>query len=149
MFSIDAFFFFSQKNIKRHFHAVNLELNKAFKQFNANLLSLNKNETTYTLFPKARERGNIPLRLLSQCIIDKEIKQISSINFLRVLIDQYLTCREHIKVVENKISKKLSFFCKTKRVLDVNPFLVFTQLLNGNIIWSSTTKTKLKTQQVK
>lgn len=59
-------------------------------------------------------------------LIDKEIKQISSINFLRVLIDQYLTCREHIKVVENKISKKLGIFCKTKRVLDVNPFLVFT-----------------------
>ena len=40
MFPDDANLFFSQKNIKELFHTANLELNKVFKCFNANKLSL-------------------------------------------------------------------------------------------------------------
>ena len=56
IFSNDANLFFSQKNMKGHFHIVNLELSKIFQKFNANKLSLNKNETTYTLFHKVQEK---------------------------------------------------------------------------------------------
>ena len=45
------------------FHTASLELNKVFKWFNANKLSLNKDKFKYTLFHKAPEQDNTPLKL--------------------------------------------------------------------------------------
>ena len=87
----DTNLFFSHKNIKKLFHTASLELNKVFKWVNANRLSLNKDKTRYTLFHKAREKGNIPLRLPSLFMSDRKIKRITSVKYLEVLIDEHLT----------------------------------------------------------
>ena len=76
--------FFSHKSIKDLFHTASLELSKVF---NANKLSLNKNKTKYTLFHKAREDENLPLKLPSSFVRDREITRITSIKYLRSLID--------------------------------------------------------------
>ena len=76
--------FFSHKSIKDLFHTASLELSKVF---NANKLSLNKNKTKYTLFHKAREDDNLPLKLPSSFVRDGEITRITSIKYLRSLID--------------------------------------------------------------
>ena len=80
-----------------------MELNKAFRWFNANKLSLNKNKTKYILFHKAREKDNIPLKFPSLFINDREIKRITSIKSLGVSIDEYLAWKEHVTVIENKV----------------------------------------------
>ena len=90
MFANDTNLFFSQKKLKELFHIVNLELNKVFEWFNANKLSLNKDKTKYTFFHKAREKDNIPLKLPSLFISDKEIERVNSIKFLGVLIEGIL-----------------------------------------------------------
>ena len=121
-----------------------------FQWFNANKLSLNKDKTKYTFFHKAREKDNIPLKLPALFINDKEIEQVTSIKFLGVLTDEHLTSKEHIPVIENKISKNLGLLYRAKRVLDNNAlkklyFSFFHSYLNyGNIAWASTSKTKLK-----
>ena len=74
IFADDTNLFFSHKSIKELFHIANLELNKVFKWFNANKLSLNKDKTKYTFFHKVREKDNIPLKLPSLLIKDTEIK---------------------------------------------------------------------------
>ena len=56
IFADDTNLFVSHKSIKEFFHIANLELNKVFKWFNANKLSLNKDKTKYTFFHKAREK---------------------------------------------------------------------------------------------
>ena len=76
--------FFSHKSIKDLFHTASLELSKVF---NANKLSLNKNKTKYTLFHKAREDDNLPLKVPSSFVRDREITGITSIKYLRSLID--------------------------------------------------------------
>ena len=80
-----------------------MELNKVFKCFNANKLSLNKDKTKYTFFYKAREKDNIPLKLPSLFIDAREIKRITLIKYLELLIDEHLTWKEHITVIENKV----------------------------------------------
>ena len=55
----------------------------------------------YTFFHKARQKDNIPLKLPSLFINDMEIKRITSIKYLRVLIDEHLTWKEHIAVIES------------------------------------------------
>ena len=83
-------------------------------------------------------------------INDKETKRVTSIKCLGVLTDEHLTWKEHITVIENKISKNLGLFYRAKRVLDNNAlkklyFSFFHSYINyGNIAWASTSKTKLK-----
>ena len=150
MFADDTNLFFSHKNIKELFQTVNSELEKVFQWFNANKLSLNKDKTKYTFFHKAREKDNIPLKLPAFFINDKEIERVISIKFLGVLIDEHLTWKEHITVIENKVSKNLGLLYRAKRVLDSNAlkklyFSFFHSYLTyGNIAWASTSKTKLK-----
>ena len=76
-------------------------MKKLLTWFNANKLSLNKDKTKYTLFHKLRQRENIPLKLPSLFISDSEIKRVSSIKFLGVILDEHLTWSNHITVVEN------------------------------------------------
>ena len=81
---------------------------------------------------------------------DREKKRITSIKYLGVLIDEHLTCKEHITVIENKVSKKLGILYRAGRVLDSTTlknlyFSFMHSYLNyRNIVWASTTRTKLK-----
>ena len=86
--------------------------------FNANKLFRNKDKTKYTFFYKAREKDNIPIKLPSLFINDWEIKRITSIKYLGVLIDEHLTWKEHITIIGNKVSKNLGFLYRARRVLD-------------------------------
>ena len=103
IFADDTNLFFSHKSITELFHIANLELNKVFKWFNANKLSLNKDKTKYIFFYKAREKDNISLKFRSLFINDREIKRITSIKYLEVLIDEHFTWKEHVTVIENEV----------------------------------------------
>ena len=113
-----------------------MELHKIFRWFNANKLSLDKD----TLFHKAREKDNIPLKLPSLFINDRKIKRITSIKYLGVLIDKHLTWKEHITVTENKASKNLGLLYRARRVLDsaalknLSISLIHSYLNYGNIV---------------
>ena len=150
IFADDTNLFFSHKSIKELFHIANLELNKVFKCFNANKLSLNKDKTKYTFFHRAREKDNIPLKLPSLFINDREIKRITSIKYLEVLIDEHLTWKKHIAVIENKASKNLGLLHRVKGVLDSTALkslyfsFIHSYLNYGNIVWASASTTKLK-----
>ena len=103
IFADDTNLFFLHKSINEHFHTANLELNKVFRWFNANTLSLNNYKTKYTFFHKAREKDNIPSKLPSLFKNDREIKRITSMKYLGVTTDEHLTWKQHITVIENKV----------------------------------------------
>ena len=117
IFADDANLFFSHKNKEELFHTANLELNKVFRWLNANKLSLNKDKTKYTFFHKAREKDNIPLKLPSLFINDREIKRITSVKYLGVLTDEHPTWKEHITVIENQVLKNLGLLYRDRRAL--------------------------------
>ena len=48
------------------------------------MLSLSKDKTKYTVFHKVREKDNIPLKLPSLFVNDREVKRITSIKYLGV-----------------------------------------------------------------
>ena len=67
-----------------------------------------------------------------------------------MLIDDHLVWKEHITIIENKVSKNLGFLYRARRVLDSTAlknlyFSFIKSCLNyGNIVWVSTSTTKLK-----
>ena len=103
IFADDTNLFFSHRN-KKLFHTANLEINKVLKW--------------YTLFHKVCGKDNIPLKLPSLFINDREIKQTTSIKYLGLLIDEHLTSKEHFTVIKNNVLKNLGLLYRARRVLE-------------------------------
>ena len=150
MFADDTNLFSSHSNIKDLFNNVNLELSKIVVWFKAKKLSLNEGKTKYTFFHKFSQKDNIPLKLHSLAINEKVIERTTSIKFLGILLDEHLSWKNHISVVENKVSKNIGILNKAKNTFTNGCFkilfssFVHSYLNYGNIAWGSTSRTKLK-----
>ena len=79
-----------------------------------------------------------------------KIKRENSIKFLGVTIDENLTWKNHVEVVENKISKNIGVLYKASHLLDFKNLLkiylsfIHIYISYANIAWASTLKTKLQ-----
>ena len=69
--------------------------------------SLNEDKTRFTFFHRLQDRDQLSLQLLVLKINNYEIKRSSSITFLRVIVVEHLNWKDHINVIENKLSKNL------------------------------------------
>ena len=107
MFADDTNLFCSHKNIKTLFQTVNSKLRLVTKWFLANKLSLNAKKAKYVLFHKVIMCDSLPLQLPAMTLNNIEIKRENSVKFLGVIIDENLIWKNHIEVVENKISKNI------------------------------------------
>ena len=88
---------------------MNPELSQLNAWFYVNKSSLNTDKTKYILFHKGRSKGNFPLFLSDLFINDVKIRKENSLKFLEIMI----TWKNHVELVENKISKSvLQFFLK-------------------------------------
>lgn len=150
LFADDTNIFFSNHNINELFRIINRELTLIEEWFKCNKLSLNTNKTKYTLFVKPSKRDDLPLKLPDLKINKNTIKRQSTMNFLGVCLDESLSWKEHIKIIENKISKHIAIIYRAKHLLNL-PCLkllyfsfVHSYLTYCNIVWGSTNHTKLK-----
>ena len=78
-----------------------------------------------------------------------EIKRENSIKFLGVIIDENLTWKNNIKVVENKISKNIGVLYRATHLLDFKKLNLYFSFIHiyisyANIAWDSSFKTKLQ-----
>ena len=75
-----------------------------------------------------------------------EIKRKSSVNFLSIIINENLTSKNHIKVIENKFTKLLGFLTRVVIYLIAKTYFSFVLIdINyANIASASTFKTKLQ-----
>ena len=86
-----------------------------FKQTN---LSLTEDKTGFTLDHKLQDRDNLPLQLPVLKINNYKIERSSSIKFLGVTVDEHLNWKDHISIIENKLSKNSSLLHKAKQFLN-------------------------------
>ena len=89
---------------------MNAELSHLNDWFCANKLSLNTDRTKNVLFHKAKSKDNVPLVLPDLFINDVKIERENSVKFVGVMIDENLTWKSHVELVENKIQRVLEFF---------------------------------------
>ena len=64
------------------------------------------------LFHKLTDQENTLLKLPSLQLNDNIIERENSLKFSVVILDEHLTCKKYIKLIENKVSKMLVFFTK-------------------------------------
>ena len=117
MFVDDTNLFCSGKHIKTLFQTANIELEKIAIWFQANKLSLNESKTKFTLFHKSWDKDNLPLKLPILKINNFEIKRTTSIKFLGIMVDENLTWKDLIDILENKLTKILVYSKGQNRIL--------------------------------
>ena len=150
MFADDTNLFYSHKKITTLFQIVNSELKLVNEWFLANKLSLNAKKAKYVLFHKVSMCDSLPSQLPTMTFNNIEIKRENSIKFLGAIIDENLTWKNHIEVVENKISKNIGVLYRASHLLDFKNLLkiyfsfIYINISYANIAGASTFKTKLQ-----
>ena len=117
MFADDVNLFLSHKNIDTFFAIMNVELENVSTRFKSNKLSLNVDKTKWSLFHPLSKRQFRPKTLSNLLIEDIHIKREHATKFLGVFIDENLSWKQHIEILNSKISKSIGSLYKSKDVL--------------------------------
>ena len=150
MFADDTNLFLSHKDVKQLFSSMNVELEKISNWFKANKLSLNTDNTKFTLFHKPSQADNLPIKLPDLVIDSSKLEQSSHIKFLGVEIDNNLSWKFHIENLETKIARVIGIMYKVRPILNTYCLkslyhsLIHSRLSYANIAWGSTNVSKLK-----
>ena len=118
MFADDTNFFYSHKNIKGVFYTVNSELEKISQWFKADKLSINIKKTKFTLFHKNPYNDDIPAKIPALMVGSNNTERTSSIKFLKVMLDEYISWIDHVRTVENKIAKNIGLLHRVSQFLN-------------------------------
>ena len=119
LYADDTTLFFNHNNIKSMFGTMNTELENFNLWFRANKLSLNCEKTNYILFHKTGQLISQPLKIPDLLINNKTIKREKYAKFLGVQIDENLSWRNHIGLIESKISSAIGILYKSRSFLDL------------------------------
>ena len=150
LFANDTNLFCSDNNIRTLFETANQELSQVNDWFLANKLSLNVEKTKYMLFHKCTDQENIPLKLPLLQLNSNIIERKNSLKFLGVILDEHLTWKKHIQLIENKVSKnvgvlyKISKLIKSKYLQSIYFSFIHSYINYANMALASTNKTNLK-----
>ena len=146
LFADDTKNVYSASNIDDVNNVVNNELKQLGLWFRANKLSLNVNKTNFLMFNNTKQ----PRTEVHIVLNGTNIEQVTHTEFLGVTIDENLTWREHIKMVETKVSKSIAVLYKTMHVLDCQALhILYQSLVEPHMsycceIWGSTYQSRLK-----
>ena len=70
------------------------------------------------LFHKLTDQENIPLKLPSFQLNGNIIETDHSLKFPGVILDEHLTWKKHINLIENKVSKNVGIVYKTSKLIN-------------------------------
>ena len=150
MFADDTNLFYTHSNVQKLFSTMKEELASIKQWFTSNKLALHAKKTKYSCFHKPSKKDDIPLMLPKLAISNPVIEKQEFIKFLRVLLDENLNWKEHVKHTENKIAKNLGLLYQARPFLERNALLALyysyiqTYINYVNIAWGSTCRTNLK-----
>ena len=145
LFADDTTILFSNKSLDNLLLIANKELEKVNEWCRVNRLSLNFNKTNFMIFKKNYSPSNC-----SQIVIDNNtIKHVTSTKFLGIEINSLIGWKEHISVINQKISRAIGVIRRVRFKLTVKTSmllydsLILSQITYCNILWASTYKTSL------
>ena len=150
LFADDTNIFLFNKNIASLFVDASKALEKLNIWFSANKLSLNVDKTHYCIF---RKRGNILDKNIQypSLILDNHIiERVNYTKYLGIIIDEFITFKEHIDHLVNKLKQYCGIFYQfrsrlPKKCLRTIYFAMIHSHLNyGVAIYGNTTTSQLE-----
>ena len=95
----------------------NFELRKISEWLKTNKISINIDNTNFILLQLRRANEHLPVKLLLLSLDEFEIKQVYSAKFLGVQIDENITWKQQITLMQNKLSKNLGLLFNAKKIV--------------------------------
>ena len=145
LFADDTTVLFSSNGLPDLINTMNNELVFLTDWFSANMLSLNVEKTNYMLFSnRSATAPHLDLLLCNQPVVN-----VHSTKFLGLLIDDKLTWKNHIQLVEKKLStanfiiRNIRYKINQTTALKIYDTLISSFLTYCNILWGNTCKTYL------
>ena len=116
-------------------------MGKVANWLGANKLSLNLSKTQFIIFKAKNKKNshNIEIQINKQII-----EQVNNAKFLGLILDKELTWKQHIKLVETKISKMSGILVRARRYISISTLktiynaLIHPYLTYCNTLWVST-----------
>ena len=114
IYADDTNLFLSDKDVNICIQRFNYEMIKINEWIVSNKLSLNINKTNFIVFSRGKK-----LSFSSPITINgTPIKQVSSLKFLGIFLDEKLTWSQHINHIRGKISRSVGMLSSAKRFLE-------------------------------
>ena len=131
-FADDTTVYMSGSDLERLCVDVENELRKVNEWLNENRLSLNVDKTSFMLFTHSRvDRNSISIRLGN-----KIIKQVRSVKFLGIHLDDRLNFNDHISYLSKKLSKTVGIMYKMSCFLPPHILkMLYFSLLYSQLIY--------------
>jgi hypothetical protein len=147
LFADDTNILYNDTCLKTLNEILQIEMNKIANWLNVNKLSLNTTKTKLILFRSRNKKSKHDLKIS----INKEnIKQVKNITFLGIVIDEFLTWRDHIDLISKKIIKCAAIISRIRHFTNLNSLkliyfaLVYPYLTYGNLIWGNVYKSHIQ-----
>jgi len=139
LFADDTMLYISGKDIKKMMLIMNLELENVNVWLRNNYLCINTEKSKFIIF---RNQKNI--NKINSCEINIKINNISlqnveNIKYLGVMIDKNLDFKNHIKYIQNKMSKKVFFLIRAgKHLSTYAKLLIYKTIIIPQIDYCAT-----------
>ena len=145
LFADDTNILYSHSCLKTLNVTLQTEMNKIAEWLNLNKLSINTTKTKLVLF-RSPNKKKYEMKLF---INNQHIIQVKNTTFLGVVLDEYLTWKDHINLITKKVIKSAGIIAKIRHYTNLNTLkliyyaLVYPYLIYGNLLWGNTYKSKM------
>ena len=147
LFADDTNILYSDSCLEKLNEILQMEMNKITTWLNVNRLSLNSAKTKLILFRSRNKKSKHELKI---SINNESIKRVEKITFLGIVIDEFLTWRDHIDLIAKKIIKCAAIISRIRHFTNLNSLkliyyaLVYPYLTYGNLIWGNAYKSHIQ-----
>jgi hypothetical protein len=153
-FADDSSLVISDANVTNLYQRANIEMDKLFKWFCANGLSLNPPKTKFIVFKGGTK--NVDFNIFDISVDGTHLEQFGSqfkektTKFLGVFVDECLSWKYHLTHVKNKISRALYGITQVKHFLPKDSLktlylaLIQPYISYGILIWGNANSSILK-----
>jgi hypothetical protein len=146
LFADDTNILYSHSCLKTLNVTLQTEMNKIAEGLNLNKLSINTTKTKLVLFRSPNKKKN-EMKLF---INNQHIIQLKNTTFLGVVLDEYLTWKDHINLITKKVIKSAGIITNIRHYTNLNTLkliyyaLVYQYLIYGNLLWGNTYKSRIQ-----
>ena len=146
LFADDTSVLYSHSNFQILQETIQIEMNKIVDWLNLNKLSINTTKTKLILFKSPNKKKHE----LNFFVNNQSILQARSTTFLGVIIDEYLTWKDHINTITKKVIKSAGIVAKLRHYANKNTLkliyyaLVYPYLTYGNLLCGNTYKKRIQ-----
>ena len=147
LFADDTNILYSDTCLKKLNEIIQNEMNEITDWLNANKLSINTEKTKFILFRSKNKKVNSSINI---SINNNNIRQVTNITFLGIVIDQFLTWSNHLDLTTKKIIKCAAIISRIRHFTNLNSLkliyyaLVYPYLTYGNLLWGNTYKSRFQ-----